>query len=135
MNETLQTIRVIAAVIRRDDLWLLGLRPSQKRHGGLWVFPGGKYEMGETAFDAANRELQEEMGVEVLGVGEVMFEFQDPGSPFLIEFRAVWIDGDPKPLEHERIGWFDLQQMSSISLAPTDQKFTEYLRSLRNGSE
>lgn len=57
MNETLQTIRVIAAVIRRDDSWLLGLRPSQKRHGGLWEFPGGKYEMGATA--AANRELQE----------------------------------------------------------------------------
>lgn len=127
MNETLQTVRVIAAVIRGDDSWLLGLRPSQKRHGGLWEFPGGKYEIGETAFEAATRELQEEIGVEVLGVGEVMFEFQDPGSPFLIEFRPVWINGDPKPLEHERIGWFDLQQMSSMNLAPMDQKFSWYL--------
>lgn len=135
MNETLQPVRVIAAVIRRDDSWLLGLRPSQKRHGGLWEFPGGKYEIGETAFHAADRELQEEMGIGAVGVGEILFEFQDPDSPYLIEFRNVRIDGDPKPLEHEKIGWFDLEQISNMNLAPTDQKFAEYLGRQQHGAE
>jgi 8-oxo-dGTP diphosphatase len=42
-------IRVAAAVIRNDDQWLLGQCPQQKRHGGLWEFPGGKIEPDETA--------------------------------------------------------------------------------------
>jgi 8-oxo-dGTP pyrophosphatase MutT (NUDIX family) len=53
-------IRVLAAVIRRNDRFLLCRRPSWKRHGGLWEFPGGKLEPGETPLEAAARELAEE---------------------------------------------------------------------------
>ena len=48
-------LRVIAAVIGRADTLLLCQRPPHKRHGGLWEFPGGKLEPGESDADAARR--------------------------------------------------------------------------------
>jgi 8-oxo-dGTP pyrophosphatase MutT (NUDIX family) len=56
---------VLAAVIRRQDRYLVCRRPAHKRHGGLWEFPGGKLEPGETLLEAARRELREELGAEV----------------------------------------------------------------------
>ncbi len=52
-------IRVIAAVIRRGPELLVCRRPAHKRHGGLWEFPGGKCEPGESDADTARRELLE----------------------------------------------------------------------------
>jgi mutator protein MutT len=61
--------RVVAAVIQRNDQYLLCQRPAHKRHGGLWEFPGGKVHDGETDFDAISRELTEELEVGVVRVG------------------------------------------------------------------
>ncbi len=79
--------RVLAAVVRRDETYLIARRPRHKRHGGLWEFPGGKLEPLEDHLSAARRELAEELGIEVLNVGKVLFRQLDPGSEFLIEFR------------------------------------------------
>ena len=62
-------VRVIAAVVWRGDRLLVCQRPAHKRHGGLWEFPGGKVEAGESDAAAARRELREELGVEVTAVG------------------------------------------------------------------
>ncbi|MCK7504065.1 MAG: NUDIX domain-containing protein [Desulfobacterales bacterium] len=59
-------IHVIAAVIRRDGRYLVGRRPDGKRHGGLWEFPGGKVDPGESRLEAAHRELGEELGMQAL---------------------------------------------------------------------
>ena len=48
-----ESVRVVAAVIERGGRWLVGRRPIGKRHGGLWEFPGGKVNDGETTLDAA----------------------------------------------------------------------------------
>ena len=48
-------MRVLAAVVRRDDRYLVCRRPAHKRHGGLWEFPGGKIHAGETLLGAARR--------------------------------------------------------------------------------
>ena len=58
-----QLVRVLAAVIKRNERYLICKRPENKRHGGLWEFPGGKIEIGESNFEAAVRELREELGV------------------------------------------------------------------------
>ncbi len=128
LGEPLTVIRVLAAVIEKDGKWLLGKRPPQKRHGGLWEFPGGKYEMGETTFDVAARELAEEMAVDVLRVGEILLRSGDLGSTYIIEFTEVLIDGVPTALEHEAIGWFDLEEMKALELAPSDLMFSDFLR-------
>src|SRR5690554_309319 len=57
-------IHVVAAVIRRgDDAVLIAKRPAHVHQGGLWEFPGGKLEPGETPFQALARELAEELGI------------------------------------------------------------------------
>ncbi|HKT81843.1 MAG TPA: NUDIX domain-containing protein [Vicinamibacterales bacterium] len=122
-------ISVLAAVVWRNDKYLVCQRPTHKRHGGLWEFPGGKLEPGETYLDAAKRELAEELGVEVLGVGLPLFSTADSGSEFLIEFVATEIVGEPRCLEHIDLKWLPVEQLSSLQLAPSDQRFVEFLRS------
>jgi 8-oxo-dGTP diphosphatase len=125
MSHDEQVVRVLAAVIRRDGRWLLCRRPAGKRHGGCWEFPGGKLEPGETLFEAASRELREEMAVEVVAVGDVIFRTRDPGSHFMIEFAEVTIGGEPVALEHDEIRWFDPARAAALPLAPADRGFIE----------
>ncbi len=116
-------ISVIAAVIRRENKFLLGRRPDHKRHGGLWEFPGGKMEEGETEVDAVTRELLEEFGVETLSVGKVVYECRDPGSPFLVRFFDVGIRGKLEPTEHTEVRWFEPAILPAVCLAPCDARF------------
>jgi len=123
MTKTSNLIPVLAAIIRRDGRLLLCRRPSHKRHGQLWEFPGGKLLPGEELADAAKRELREELGVRVIGVGRLLFEQHDSGSPFLIQFVEVAISGVPQPLEHEQLAWVPPDEVVSYDLAPSDRAF------------
>jgi mutator protein MutT len=122
-------IPVLAAVVQRNDKYLICQRPMHKRHGSLWEFPGGKQEAGETYFEAAQRELAEELGVKALTVGSPLFSIADPGSEFLIEFVPTVIDGEPKCFEHIDLKWTSLEEMVPLQLAPSDRRFVEFLRS------
>src|SRR4051794_16215525 len=101
----MEKIKVVAAVIRREDTLLLCKRPSHKRHGGLWEFPGGKVHEGESIEEAIGRELREELGVSVTEIGDTLFVQMDPDSPFEINFVQVSISGTILPLEHEQVEW------------------------------
>ena len=125
--------RVIAAVIAREDRLLVCRRPSHKRHGGLWEFPGGKIEPGETNESAARRELGEELGVEVTAISDVEFAIADPGSNFLIEFAQVEITGEPTCREHEALAWCTPLELESMNLAPSDHRYVEHLLSRAEG--
>jgi 8-oxo-dGTP diphosphatase len=114
-------------VIRRGERYLVCQRPAHKRHGGLWEFPGGKLEPGETMLVAARRELSEELSVGVQSIQGVEFAINDPGSPFVIEFCRVQIDGDPVCLEHQSIAWVTLGELLELALAPSDRKFAIHL--------
>ena len=58
-------IPVVAGLIRRKDSFLLGLRPTGHSLPGVWEFPGGKIELGESPEEALKRELREELGIEI----------------------------------------------------------------------
>jgi 8-oxo-dGTP diphosphatase len=127
----LELIHVIAAVIRRQDRVLVCQRPAGKRHGGLWEFPGGKVDPGEDAFAAAARELAEELGIRVIAVGAAERSIRDAGSPFVIDFVPVAIEGEPRCLEHEALRWATAAELRSLALAPSDREYAEWL----NGPE
>lgn len=129
------SLRVIAAVIRRDARYLVCQRPSNKRHGGLWEFPGGKLEPGESLLQAAIRELSEELDVRVTGLGEVLFTALDPGSEFAIEFVPTSIEGDPKCIEHTDLQWLALDDVMQMPLAPSDRRFVESQVAVRATAE
>ena len=58
-------IEVVAAIIYKDDKFLIAQRNLKKSQGGLWEFPGGKIEPGETREDALKREIYEEFRAEI----------------------------------------------------------------------
>ena len=118
---------MVAAVIERDGRLLLGLRPAEKRHGGLWEFPGGKLDGTETAAEAAHRELKEELSVEVTVVGERLKTIKDEASRFVIEFYPVVVDGEPVAIEHNEVRWFSPDELGEYSLAPADTAFANWL--------
>ncbi len=119
-------IRVVACVIEREGRLLVCRRPSHKRHGGLWEFPGGKLEEGETPLEAARRELGEELGIAVTGVGPMEFAAADPGSRFRIEFFPAEAEGQPRALEHTRIAWLSEADLLSVPLAPSDLAYARF---------
>jgi (d)CTP diphosphatase len=120
-------ITVVAAVIRRDERYLICQRPAGKRHGGLWEFPGGKLHDGETIPDAVRRELAEELHVEPLHIGDVLARIADPGSSFVIHFMEVVIIGEPRSTEHQAIAWVTARELLDYPLAPSDLAFARTL--------
>lgn len=116
---------MVAAVIRRDERVLLCRRPAHKRHGGLWEFPGGKLATGETLGEAAARELTEELGVRLTGLGRHLGSRRDPGAAFEIHFVEVHAEGEPSSLEHDEVAWVEAGRVLSYRLAPGDRAFAE----------
>lgn len=124
-NELCSPVQVVAAVVRRGESFLVGQRPYEKRHGGLWEFPGGKCEPGESLAAAAVRELREELGVEVVEVGEAKLAIQDLGSPYVIVFTPVSIVGEPACHEHIDLIWKQLHELALMPMAPSDYQFVQ----------
>ncbi len=119
-----KTIRVVAAVICNGGKYLLGKRPAHKAQGGLWEFPGGKIELGETAQVALARELVEELGASKVTVGALLGASKYDYGNFSVEIEAYWVTCDLaslRNLEHEKIEWFAPTAFGQIALAPADR--------------
>lgn len=72
---------------------------------------------------AIARELEEELGVQTLGVLPEVFKAHDPESPFIISFYPVQIEGEPRCLEHSAVAWESVEGLRRLALAPTDALF------------
>jgi mutator protein MutT len=120
-------IRVVAAVIRREGRYLVCRRPLDKQHGGLWEFPGGKVNAGETSADALRRELAEELALEAVALGVVLLSAVDGASPFVIDFVETFASGTPVLSEHTELGWFSPGELAELPLAPADARFAASL--------
>lgn len=124
-------VDVAAAVIRdaRGRL-LIARRPDHKRHGGLWEFPGGKVDPGETLAQATARELREELGLTVTRVAaEPVFARGDPGQPFRILFLEVEVESREEMIlmEHQAVAWVQIPVHGDYRLAPSDAAFVKAL--------
>ncbi|MEP6779394.1 MAG: NUDIX domain-containing protein [Gemmatimonadaceae bacterium] len=119
--------RVVAAVIRRSDRFLVCQRPAHKRHGLLWEFPGGKCEPDESDTDTARRELSEELDVATVRVGAEIFSIAELNSEFHIVFLPVEIRGEPNLKEHKALLWATLEELHTVALAPGDAQFVAFL--------
>lgn len=99
----------VGVLIQRDGRVLLADRPAGKPYAGYWEFPGGKIELGEDVAAALQRELHEELGIEIgRSAPWVTFEFDYPHAHVELQFRLVheW-RGDPHSREGQQMGFFD----------------------------
>jgi 8-oxo-dGTP diphosphatase len=113
------TIIVAAAVITRaDGAVLIARRRREKSHGGLWEFPGGKLELGETPAACLVRELREELGLEV-EVGAHLATGYD-GAIELRGYRARIVAGEPRLSDHDALAWVVPAELGSYPMPPAD---------------
>lgn len=109
-------IEVAAAVIRgADGRVLIARRPLGKHQGGLWEFPGGKIEPGESAEVALARELQEELGIRVRQARPLIRIHHDyPDKQVLLDvWEVTAFDGEPHGAEGQPLAWVRAQDLPS----------------------
>lgn len=116
---------MVAAVIERRGRYLLAQRPVGKAHGGLWEFPGGKVEAGESQAVALARELAEELALNGVAVGERLAVEHNEAGSLRVHFLAVVTEGAPIALEHSALGWYLPEEARGLDLAPLDRAFLE----------
>lgn len=116
------TIVVAAALCDSAGRWLMQRRVAGKAHGGLWEFPGGKVEQGETLVDALVRELKEELGITVspAALDPLAFAADDAASVLLLLYRCVAWDGVPRPLVASELCWDVPERLAALPMPPLD---------------
>ncbi|WP_454132205.1 (deoxy)nucleoside triphosphate pyrophosphohydrolase [Microbacterium lacticum] len=115
-------IEVVGAVIVRDGMILAARRGPQSRLPGLWEFPGGKVEPGETPREALEREIHEELECTV-GIGAELMtttHAYDFGDVNLTTFWCELRSGTPRLTEHSEVRWMRPAELDSIEWAPAD---------------
>ena len=115
---------VVAALIWKNNKFMICQRPAHKARGLLWEFVGGKVEPGETKKQALIRECKEELDI-LLSVGdifmEVIHEYPDI-TVHLTLFNATIADGEPQKLEHNDIQWIVPSEIPNYEFCPADEE-------------
>lgn len=119
----MKTIDVVGGVLINEKGEILcALRSQTMSSPGMWEFPGGKIETGETPQQSLQREIQEELAVEI-EVGElvedVVHEYPDV-RVHLLTYYAKITKGLPIAREHEKLDWRPVEELSKLDWAPAD---------------
>lgn len=115
-------IAVVAGVVEKDGLTMIYRRPEGKRYAGLWEFPGGKLEAGESPEDALKRELREELAMDVIP-GRVIDVLVS--GDILLMFYSGTTSDEPVPQEGGAFEFVTSEAMREREFAPLD---TLYLK-------
>lgn len=113
---------VVAALIWRDEKFMICQRPAHKARGLLWEFVGGKVERGEAKEEALVRECREELGIS-LSVGDVFMQVEHEYPDLTVRltlFHAFIASGEPQKLEHNDIRWITPQEIPNYDFCPAD---------------
>jgi 8-oxo-dGTP diphosphatase len=119
---------VVAAVIERDDHFLLTLRPPGTHLAGHWEFPGGKCDPHESHGEALRRELHEELDI-VVHVGERLFHVTHryPDRTVTLHFYRCAYDGIPKPMMGQTMEWVSRQRLTELPFPEADVELIRLL--------
>jgi mutator protein MutT len=123
-------IEVSAALIFHRGKLLITQRHAQSHLGGLWEFPGGKRELGETFEQCLVREIREELGVDI-SVGELFEEIHHDypeKSVHLKFFRCTLLAGEPQPLDCAAVKWISLAELDAHAFPAADAQLLERLK-------
>lgn len=127
----MKKIKVVAALIKYNNKYLIGLRSTGK-FVNLWEFPGGKVEQNEDHITALKREINEEFNVEIDVLGlQKKIEHQYPD--FYLEmycYDCKLLTNDFVLNDHSQITWFDPKNPIELNWLPADVAVFEYLINL-----
>jgi 8-oxo-dGTP diphosphatase len=135
-RRALDVLQVVGAAIVDDGKVLVAQR-SGGPYDGLWEFPGGKVEPGESDLSALVRECAEELGVVILPqsfVGEVLLDgVVGGGAPGASTLRVWWArlaDGQPVAHEHAQLRWVRADELPALDWIPADRPLLPAVRTL-----
>lgn len=132
-NNPTWTPVVALALGDAEGRWLMHKRPKHKHHGGLWEFPGGKVETGETPVNALVREIREELDIalEADRLTPAAFAQEDGAAhecPIVILLYTCRQPGcEPRAMEGGTIGWFTPRQIEALDKPPLDRELVQSL--------
>jgi A/G-specific adenine glycosylase len=121
---------VTAAVTRKNGRLLIAQRPFGGRLGGLWEFPGGKVEPGETLPQCLRREIKEELGVRIK-VGKPIISIDHAYTHFKITlhaFECELLTGKPQAVQVQDFKWVRMSELEKYAFAKTDLRIIEALK-------
>ena len=123
------TIVVAAAVIEREGRLLVTRRPTGVHLEGLWEFPGGKCQEGESLRECLRRELVEELGTDA-AVGDEIFwtshEYDE--RTVTLHFFDCSLMREPRPLLGQEMRWVTRDELGSLAFPPADAELITRLR-------
>jgi A/G-specific adenine glycosylase len=121
---------VAAGLIWKDGRVLIAQRPSEGMLGGLWEFPGGKREEGETLQECLRREIREELDFDI-EVGDVLCSVDHAYSHFSITLYALnarYKTGEPKAIGCSDWRWVHPEELDDFAFPRSDRKVIEHMR-------
>jgi mutator protein MutT len=123
-------IDVVAAVIRRSGKILITQRLDNVHLAGLWEFPGGKVEANESFEHALQREIREELGMEIRVLDEFLtVEHDYPAKSVRLHFfNCAICEGDPQPLGVADLRWVLPAGLDHFEFPPADAELIAKLK-------
>ena len=121
---------VTAAVIERDDRFLVTRRLEGTHLEGLWEFPGGKCDERESLVTCLEREIREELGAGVIVREEIFHVTHDYlDRSVTLHFFACSLVSEPRPLLGQQMRWVAREDLRSLQFPPADDELIALLES------
>ncbi len=122
----------VAVICNQNQQILIARRLPTGPHGGLWEFPGGKLEPGETLVECIHREIREELGIEVaitqplVTINHTYSDLQVTLHVYLCRHQA----GQPQPLESAEVRWVDRKDLEQYNFPEANQQIIQSIQKL-----
>ena len=134
MSQAPLVLVAAVALIDRDGRVLIAQRPEGRAMAGLWEFPGGKVEAGETPEAALIRELHEELGIGTWASCLAPLTFASHSYPDFHLLMPLYLcrrwRGEPTAHEGQELLWVRPDELSSYAMPPADEPLKALLPSL-----
>jgi 8-oxo-dGTP diphosphatase len=125
-----RVIRVVAAIVEGNGAFLVTRRLPGTHLAGLWEFPGGKVDEGETDAQALVREIREELDVDtVVGPLELETTHTYPDRAVTLLFYRCSLRGTPRPLQGQEMRWVARRELATLAFPPADEVLIRRLTS------